>query len=296
MNCGAPGDGLIESEADIVEHSRLVALDGEQVVGAAPEQILASARWVSNASAVTVRPAISGNVSSRGTMVPISLVRFSPSSASGLMPTFFAPRGLWSRGRRCRAHELFAIVIDGTAQGLAVDSQGAVTAAIGLMPCAQGGVELVGVDADEDAAHRRAARGAGVAVAPAHAEALQRLGAEVVDPFADGLVPAHATQRRGAGERQHRGQRMAPALAAAGVVDAVEERGQGTHLGGAEHHLRGSMAQVRGRDARKQPGPRGARQRVDEHPLRARVFAVAVARRWRRKPRVRPTSAQFAAR
>ena len=34
-------------------------------------------------------------------------------------------------------------------------------------------------------------------------------------------------------------------LAAAGVVDAVEERGQGTHLGGAEHHLRGSMAQVR---------------------------------------------------
>ena len=35
----APGDGLIESEADIVEHVRLVGLDGEQVVGAAPEQI-----------------------------------------------------------------------------------------------------------------------------------------------------------------------------------------------------------------------------------------------------------------
>ena len=116
-----------------------------------------------------------------------------------------------------------------------------------------------------------------MAVAPAHAEALQRLGAEVVDPFADGLVPAHATQGRGAGERQHRGQRMAPALAAAGVVDAVEERGQGTHLGGAEHHLRGSMAQVRVEMHRTQPGPRGARQRVDEHPLRARVFAVAVA-------------------
>ena len=116
-----------------------------------------------------------------------------------------------------------------------------------------------------------------MAVAPAHVEALQRLGAEVVDPFADGLVPAHATQRRGGGERQHRGQRMAPALAAAGVVDAVEERGQGTHLGGAEHHLRGSMAQVRIEMHRTQPGPCGARQRVDEHPLRARVFAVAVA-------------------
>ena len=35
----ALGDGLIEQEADIVEHVRLVAIDGEQVVGAAPEQI-----------------------------------------------------------------------------------------------------------------------------------------------------------------------------------------------------------------------------------------------------------------
>ena len=33
-----PGDVLVESEADIVEQSRLVALDGDQVVSAAPEQ------------------------------------------------------------------------------------------------------------------------------------------------------------------------------------------------------------------------------------------------------------------
>ena len=53
--------------------------------------------------------------------------------------------------------------------------------------------------------------------------------------------------------------------------------GREAHLGGAEHHLRGSMAQVWVEMHRTQPGPRGARQRVDEHPLRARVVAVAVA-------------------
>ena len=35
----ALGDEFVEGESDIVEHVRLVALDGEQVVGAAPEEI-----------------------------------------------------------------------------------------------------------------------------------------------------------------------------------------------------------------------------------------------------------------
>ena len=35
----APGDGLVEGEPDIVEQGGLVSLDGEQVVGAAFEQI-----------------------------------------------------------------------------------------------------------------------------------------------------------------------------------------------------------------------------------------------------------------
>ena len=36
----APGDGLIEQEADVVMQGRLVALDGEQIVCAAAKQVL----------------------------------------------------------------------------------------------------------------------------------------------------------------------------------------------------------------------------------------------------------------
>ena len=35
----APGDALVEGQADIVEQRRLIALDGEQIVGAAVEEI-----------------------------------------------------------------------------------------------------------------------------------------------------------------------------------------------------------------------------------------------------------------
>ena len=35
----APGDGLVESEPDVVEQVQLVALGGDQIVGAAAEQI-----------------------------------------------------------------------------------------------------------------------------------------------------------------------------------------------------------------------------------------------------------------
>ena len=111
--------------------------------------------------------------------------------------------------------------------------------------------------ASEDAAHRRTAPG--VAVAPAHAEALQRLGGGR-RPIRWACTRAF---RRGA---VHRGQRMAPALAAAGVVDAVEERGRRTNgaPAGAGHAPHAAVV-------------RRCATAVDEHPLRARVFAVAVA-------------------
>ena len=99
---------------------------------------------------------------------------------------------------------------------------------MGLVPGAQGGVELGRVDADEHTSHRREARRSVLGVAPSHAEAFQHLGAEIVDPFADRLVAAHATQGRCGGERQHRGKRMASPLAAAGVVDGVEETREGS--------------------------------------------------------------------
>ena len=166
-----------------------------------------------------------------------------------------------------------------------------------LVPGTQGGVELGGVDADEHASHRREARRSVAAVAPSHAEAFEHLGAEVVDPFADGLVAAHPAQGGGGGEREHRGKRMAPALAPAGVVDVLEEFGKGAHLCGGEHHLGDSLSQAGVELGGAQPRPRAPAQADG----RTRAWAAHVRgscrpRRWRRKPRVRPTSTQFAAR
>ena len=147
---------------------------------------------------------------------------------------------------------------------------------MGLVPRPQGGVELRRVDADEQAAHRGEAGRAVLAVAAAHAEALQHLGAEIVDPFADRLVAAHAAERRGGGQGQHRGQRMAPALPAAGIVNVLEELGEGSHPCGAQRHLGHSMSQAGVEMGGPQPGPRAPAQGMKEHKLRVRVLAVAV--------------------
>ena len=158
--------------------------------------------------------------------VPISLVRFSPSSASGLMPTFLTPGCLGVVAYDAEHMSLFAIVIDGAADGLAVNSQGAVCRAVGLVPRPQSGIELDRVDADQQAAH---CRQAGRAV-----------------------------------------------LAAAGIVDVLEELGQGSHLCGAERHLRHSMSQAGVEIGGPKPGPRAPAQGMKEHEFGPRVRAVAV--------------------
>ena len=147
-----------------------------------------------------------------------------------------------------------------------VDGKGAVGAAMGLVPGPQGDIELDGVDADQEAAHRRRARRAVLAVA-----ALR--------------------------ERQHRRERVAPPLPAAGVVDVVEGCGKGSHLCGAEHHLRHSVSQREVEIVREQLGPHGPRQGMNEHPLGKHVFAVAVASPLEAEAAVlRPTSIRLAAR
>ena len=147
---------------------------------------------------------------------------------------------------------------------------------MGLVPRPQGGVALRRVDADEQAAHRGEAGRAVLAVAAAHAEALRHLGAEIVDPFADRLVAAHAAERRGGGQGQHRGQRMAPTLPAAGIVNVLEELGEGSHPCGAQRHLGHSMSQAGVEMGGSQPGSRAPAQGMKEHKLRVRVLAVAV--------------------
>ena len=69
---------------------------------------------------------------------------------------------------------------------------------------------------------------------------------------------------------------MAPALAAAGIVDVLEELGQGSHLCGAERHLRHSMSQAGVEIGGPKPGPRAPAQGMKEHEFGPRVLAVAV--------------------
>ena len=86
---------------------------------------MASARWVSRASVVTVCPAMSGTVSSRGRMVPISLVRFSRRGRASCR--FFLLQGRLGVVADDAEHmRLAALVIEGAAQRLAVDGQGSV--------------------------------------------------------------------------------------------------------------------------------------------------------------------------
>ena len=145
---------------------------------------------------------------------------------------------------------------------------------MGLVPGAQGGVELGRVDAGEQASHRREARRSVLAVAPTHAQAFEPLGAEVVDPFADGLVAAHRAQGGGGGEREHGGERMAPALAVAGVVDGLEELGKGAHRCGGEHHLGDSVSQAGVERGGAQPARPGTGDG------RTRAWAVHGRGRW----------------
>ena len=70
---------------------------------------------------------------------------------------------------------LASIVVDGAADGLAVDGQRAVARAVGLVPGHESGVELRQVGADQQAAHRRQAGRAVLTVTAAQAEALQYL-------------------------------------------------------------------------------------------------------------------------
>ena len=70
---------------------------------------------------------------------------------------------------------------------------------------------------------------------------------------------------------------MAPPLAAAGVVDGVEELGQGAHLCGGEHHLGDSMSQAGVEMGALERCPRVPAQGMDEHKLGPPMFAIAVA-------------------
>ena len=170
------------------------------------------------------------------------------------------------------------VSIDGVAHGLAVDGDGVVGVAAGGVEAPQGAVELVGVDAYQNVADDVFAGHLVAAAAVPATEPLAGARRQVGGPFGHGLVAARAAQRGAGGDGEHDGQRMAPALAAARVVDVGEVVGQGTHGVGGDHGLQASVAVDGVECGPGQARPRGGDQGADEDQLRrGRGGAVAAA-------------------
>ena len=134
------------------------------------------------------------------------------------------------------------VLVDGVAQGLAIDGQDLVVGAVGVVPALQGAVELGGVDAHQHVADDGLAGHGVEPVVASAAEAFAGALGQVVGPLGHGLVAAHAAQGGGGGDGEHGGQGMAPPLAAAGIVDVGEEQRQGAHGVGGKHDSRSSVA------------------------------------------------------
>ena len=173
---------------------------------------------------------------------------------------------------------LRVVGVDGVAHGLAVDGDGVVGVAAVGVEALQGAVELVGADAHQDVADDELA-GHLVAAVPVPApEPLAGARGQVLGPLGHGPVAARAAQRGAGGDGEHRRQRVAPALAAAGVVDVGEAVGQRTHGVGGDHGSRASVAVGGVERGAGQARPRVGNEGSDEDQLgRGRDGAVAAA-------------------
>ena len=167
---------------------------------------------------------------------------------------------------------------DGVAHGLAVDGDGLAVGAAGGVEALQGAVELGGVDAHQHVADDVLAGHLAAAAAAPAAEPLAGARGQVGGPLGHGLVAARAAQRGAGGEGEHDRQRVAPALAAAGVVDIEEAVGQGAHGVGGYHGFRASVAVDGIERGARQALARVGDQGSDEDQLgSARGVAVAAA-------------------
>jgi hypothetical protein len=127
------------------------------------------------------------------------------------------------------------LLVEGMAQGLAVNRQGLILPGVDFVPALQGAVQMGGFDANQDIAedvltgHQVTAS---LATAP---ETLAGFLPKALRPVGDRSVAAHTTENGPRGNAQHRGQAMSPSLGAAGIGDLGEEGGKGLHLRGGEH-------------------------------------------------------------
>jgi hypothetical protein len=118
------------------------------------------------------------------------------------------------------------LVVDGIAQGLAIEGQALVGGGHLRAPLLQRGIERSRIDAREHIANPRAAGHLVAAVAIPAAKARTRRLAEVLRPSGNGLVTARPAQHRGGGDGEHDRQGMAAPLRAARIGHGGEERRQ----------------------------------------------------------------------
>ena len=262
VNRWALGDEFVEGESDIVEHVRLVALDGEQ-----PEEIGGQRALGEQGIGGDGAPAMSGTVSSRGRMVPISLVA-SPLRRGRLMPIFFAPRASWSRGRPPSTCAWWPSSSMAPRSALPSMARAVSPEPWAWCQARRAASSWAGSTRMSTLRERLGGR---CWPLPSHAEGV----AEIVDP-ADRRSP-HATQGAAVstvGSAWRRPWRRR------GSVDGVEELGKGAHLCGVEHHLGDSMRRLGSSSAfPARPGTGDGRTQAS--------FAIAVAAGWRRKPHAR---------
>ena len=196
---------------------------------------------------------------------PISLVCLSAS-----VPSMGREPGVTNRALMTDHAEdvgLTTVLVDGVAQRLAVNGQALVGERMLRIPRLQRLVEGVRVDADEYLAEQGATGHRIAPIAPAATKTPARGLAQVLGPFADGLVAARAAQHRGGGDGQHRRQGMASSLRATWIGYVGEQSRQGTHMLGTDHQFASSMAIARIEYGRAQAGLGAAHQRAHEHPF-----------------------------
>ena len=127
------------------------------------------------------------------------------------------------------------LLVEGMAQGLAVNRQGLILPGVDFVPALQGAVQMGGGDADQDIAedvltgHQVTAS---LATAP---ETLAGFLPKALRPVGDRSVAAHTAEDGPGSNAQHGGQAMSPSLGASGIGNLGKESRKGLHLRGGEH-------------------------------------------------------------
>ena len=114
---------------------------------------------------------------------------------------------------------LIDFIIDGIAQGLAVDGKTFIFLSVSFVPTLQGSIQIHGIDPDQDIADDRFTWDDVTVLGKTAAEALPGIFAEASGPIGHGPVSAHSTQASPSYNGQNRGESMPSTLGSARIGD-----------------------------------------------------------------------------